>query len=181
MNKLVKWDTRNDHVAWICRPSIIFSLRKDAVVMEERKTSLHIVSMVAGNLPRRGAMASTFKAWTQISVRSTSQHWKYKYLEILIQIQPYLDCEFDDPTGCSIRSRQTLCTSTLYLYKWDQKSEDQYVESLQSTESQRYFDKFLCDIVDNCLNSNQVVKHFYQYLEDITQKTFEKRCRKSTW
>ena len=71
-------------------------------------------------------------------------------------------------------------SSTLNLCKWDQKTADQYIESLQSTESRRYFDNFLCDTVDNRLNSNQVVQHFYQYLEDIIQKTFAKRCRKST-
>ena len=71
--------------------------------------------------------------------------------------------------------------NALYLYKWDQKTADQYTESLQSTESRRYVDNFLCDIVDNRLNSNQVVQHFHQYLQDMIQKTSEKRCRKSTF
>ena len=51
-------------------------------------------------------------------------------------------------------------SSTLYLYKWDQKTADQYIESLKSTESRGFFDDFLCGIVDNHLNSNQVVQLF---------------------
>ena len=42
-----------------------------------------------------------------------------------------------------------------------------YIERLQFTESQNYFDTFICDIIGNHLRSDQVAEYFYQYLEDI--------------
>ena len=46
-----------------------------------------------------------------------------------------------------------------------------YIKRLQFTGSQKYFDTFICDIVDNHLRSDQVAEYFYQYLEDIIKTT----------
>ena len=65
----------------------------------------------------------------------------------------------------------------LYKYTWNKENTQAYLISLEAAKTQDSLDDLLCDIIDDSIDCNEVVKNFYICLEDAIQENFIKRGR----
>ena len=67
------------------------------------------------------------------------------------------------------RNQGNKASKTLSMYRWDAYKLGEFIASIESEYANILFENFLCDMTDNCLNSNRVVDTFYRYLTHVIE------------